>query len=346
MEGGSFLKRITILDIAGELRYSRNTVAKALNNGAVSFETRMTVVKKAMEMGYSKLDDALKEEYRRTIQERTCGTILVLFNRSKSLFWNKILTGISDEINANGCRMQLHIVDDDDINGRETLKLVADDIIGIVFLCEFPISFVEGMAKAGLPMTFFNTPASPIDFLKYGDVVTLEGRNAVATLVQQAIDMGKKKFAFIGYIQHSSNVRDRYDGFLDALSRNGIKPDESMLFIAKAQHSYYDFNVVESLVNSMKEIPEVFVCSNDDIAKYVAIALMKKDLKKALDTVLIGFDNTVEPEFFKTDIMTVEIHKEEVGRRLVKTTLDKVKDKKMDNAMITLSTFPIIKRNL
>ena len=48
-KGGSFLKRITILDIANELRYSRNTVAKALNGGAVSFETRMTVVKKAME---------------------------------------------------------------------------------------------------------------------------------------------------------------------------------------------------------------------------------------------------------------------------------------------------------
>ncbi|NTV79273.1 MAG: LacI family transcriptional regulator, partial [Clostridiales bacterium] len=294
----------------------------------------------------SKLSDTLKEEYRRTIQERTCGTILVLFNRSKSLFWNKILTGISDEINTNGCRMQLHIVDEDDINGRETVKLVADDIIGIIFLCEFPMSFVEGMAKAGLPMTFFNAPANPIDFLKFGDVVTLEGRFAVSTLVQHAIDMGKRKFAFIGYILHSSNVRDRYDGFLDALSRNDIKPDKNMLFIEKAQHSYYDYQVVENLVYSMKELPEVFVCTNDDIARYVATALMKKDLKKALEMVLIGFDNTVEPEFFKSDIMTVEIHKEEVGRRLVKTTLDKVKDKKMDNAMITLSTYPIIKRNL
>ena len=39
------MKKVTILEIAKEMRLSRNTVAKALNGGDVSLETKIAVAK-------------------------------------------------------------------------------------------------------------------------------------------------------------------------------------------------------------------------------------------------------------------------------------------------------------
>ncbi len=50
------MKKVTIQDIAAEMGLSRNTVAKALNGGLVSPQTRHAVVQKAWQMGYTKLD--------------------------------------------------------------------------------------------------------------------------------------------------------------------------------------------------------------------------------------------------------------------------------------------------
>ena len=56
------MKKVTIQDIAAEMGLSRNTVAKALNGGLVSPQTRHAVVQKAWQMGYNKLDDKLVED--------------------------------------------------------------------------------------------------------------------------------------------------------------------------------------------------------------------------------------------------------------------------------------------
>ncbi|HEX3020776.1 MAG TPA: LacI family DNA-binding transcriptional regulator [Lachnospiraceae bacterium] len=337
------MKKVTIQDIAHELKLSRNTVAKALNNGAVAYETRREVVLKANEMGYAKLDPELLSHMTRRQQDSNKGIILVLFNRAESLFWNKILTGISDEVREYNYRMQLHIVDENDWNGVETLKIIEEDVKGIVFLCGFPLSFVKGIGKAKRPMTFFNAPVEAASFLEYGNVVSLEGKYSVCQLTQRVIDAGKKTFAFIGHASGSYNIQSRLDGMLQALGKNNIEFDSKMLITEWAKHGYYNYSVVEEVVQGMSYIPEVIVCANDDIAKYVASALMKKDMELAMRTTLIGFDNTIEEEFFKQDILTVHIRKEEVGRRLIKTTLDKINNPDLDNAIITVATYPVLK---
>lgn len=341
IEGSVHMKKVTIQDLAEELNLSRNTVAKALNGGNVSYETKMTVVQKACEMGYSKLDNQLLEEMNRMMKDKNTGTILVLFNRSESYFWNRILTGISDELNKKGYRMQLHIVDENDITGEETLKLVAPDVKAIIFLCIFPIEFAHSMSKAGLPITFFNVPVDAAEYLAIGDIITLEGRYSVSKVVQKVIDMDKKSFGFIGYTKGSKTTHDRYSGFLETLRKNNLKPEQDCLFTRDAKSNYYEYEVIERIILNLSKLPEVFVCANDDIAKYVASALAKIDIKKAQDIVLIGFDNTVEKEFFKSDIYTVDIHKEAVGRRLVKSVLDQIEEK-MDHSIITLQTYPLV----
>lgn len=336
------MKRVTIQDIAEELHLSRNTVAKALSNGSVSYETKVQVVKKAYQMGYAKLDEKLLQDVENSLKHKNAGTILVLFDRSDSGFWKQMLTGISDAVTALGYRMQLHIVEESDLDGDETLKIVAPDIQGIIFLCVFPIRFVKGMSRAGLPMTFFNIPVNAEEYIALGDVINVDGFYALNRVTSYLIEKGKKEFAFIGYAQGSRVVQSRYIGFLNALQRYHLPINDKLFFTKPQRGDYFNYGLIEEIIDSMQQTPEVFVCENDDIAEDVATALMKRNYDLAMQTTIVGFDNTVSRDFFKPDIITVDIHKKNLGKRLVKSILDRVEDPQMDHAFITLSTYPIL----
>lgn len=337
------MKRVTIQDIADELHLSRNTVAKALSDGNVSVETKTEVVKKAYQMGYSKLDENLLREVQELVRRKNSGSILVLFDRSESNFWSQMLAGISDAATSLGYRMQLHVVDESDVDGTETLGVIDEDIRGIIFLCVFPVAFVKGVSKAQVPMTFFNIPVNAQEYIQLGDVINVEGFYALTQTTGYLIDKGVKTFSFIGYAEGSRVVQARYLGFLNALHRAGMEPDESMLFTSPSNNMYFDYGLVEEIIMHMKEVPEAIVCENDDIAEDVATALLKRNHELVPRTYITGFDNTIKPDFFKPDIITVNICKEKLGKRLVKSILDRVEDPDMDHAFITLSTYPIIR---
>ncbi len=92
----------------------------------------------------------------------------------------------------------------------------------------------------------------------------------------------------------------------------------------------------------MPYIPEAIVCEDDDVAKDVALALLQRDPQAVKQVVLTGFNNTLETDFFKKDILTVDVRIEEMGRRLVKSVIDRVKCPTMDASFTTIATYPKI----
>ncbi len=335
------MKKVTIQDIAKEMGLSRNTVAKALSNGAVAPETRNAVVQKAWQMGYAKLPDDILQEIETNQKKEQSGTILVLFNRSESVFWNRTMVGISDAVTEEGFRMQLHIVDEQDEDGDGVLSQIAEDVKGIIFLSVFPIQFVRGVSRAGLPMTFFNTPVNAQEYIALGDVYNLEGFYSMNRLTSYCIEKkGCRSFAFIGFAEGSRVVQARYLGFLGACNQHGIQPAESLLFTSPSNKVYFHYSMVEEVVQKMNEIPDAIVCENDDIAKYTALALLQRNPELAKNTVITGFDNTIEEDFFKKDILTVDVKVDELGRRLVKSVVDRVKDPRLGIVFATLTTYP------
>ncbi len=337
------MKRVTIQDIAKEMGLSRNTVAKALSDGAVSVQTKYAVVQKAMEMGYAKLDDSLVMEYQEKKKRTNSGTILVLFNQWQSVFWNRALAGISTGVSEEGYRMQLHIVDDADKDGEETLQVIGPDVKGILFLCIFPIQFVNGIEKAGLPMTFFNTPVNAIEYIERGDVYNVESFYSMNHLTSHIIEKKNcRKLSFIGYAEGSRVVQARFLGYMNACNQHGITLDDAMQFTRPSNQTYFSYGMVEEAINRMPYMPDAIVCENDDIAKSVALVLVQRDPELARRMVITGFDYTIEEDFFKKDIITVEVRIEELGKRLVRSLIDRVKNPQMDIAFVTVATYPML----
>lgn len=335
------MKKVTIQDIAAEMGLSRNTVAKALNGGLVSPQTRQAVVQKAWQMGYAKLDDKLLNEVKNTYRRSNTGTIMVLFNHMQSTFWTRALAGISNAVNDEGYRMQLHVVDESDKDGEETFRLIAEDVKGVIFLSVFPIRFVKGISRARLPMTFFNSPVNAQEYIKLGDVINVEGFYSMNSLTDYVIrQKGCTKFAYIGFAEGTRMIQARYLGFLNSCNNNHIQLDERLQYTRPSNNISFSYAMVEEVVKDMPYIPEAVICEDDDVAKHVALAILQRDPQAVKDVIITGFNNTVEQDFFKNDIITVDVRIEEMGRRLVKSVVDRVKCPTMDASFTTISTYP------
>lgn len=337
------MKKVTIQDIAAEMGLSRNTVAKALNGGIVSPQTKQAVVHKAWQMGYTKLDEGLLAEVRSAYKRNKTGTILVLFNDWQSAFWNKVLSGISFGVNSEGYRMQMHMVDSHDINGEGVLKVIADDVKGIICLSVFPIEFVRGVSKAGLPMTFFNSPVNAQEYIEIGDVINLEGFYSMNRIVDYIIKKRNvKKPCYIGFAEGSRVVQARYLGYLNACNQNAIEIDSKIQFTRPSNRISFSYSMIEEVIDNMPYLPDAFVCEDDDVAKNVALLLLQKNPHVAKNVVITGFNDIIETDFFRDDIITVGVKMEQLGKRLVKSVLDRINDPEMDISFTTIATYPKI----
>lgn len=337
------MKRVTIQDIAKEMGLSRNTVAKAFNDGKVSKETRRAVLQKAWEMGYTKLDESMLEELEERGKKKNRGTLLVLMNRIESLFFSKVLTGISDGVKEYGMRMQLHLVEEEELGGEEIVEQLQPDVKGIVFLSVFPIQFVKEIAKAKLPMTFFNTPVNAEEYIALGDVYSLESFYAMNKITTYCIkEKHCKSFAFLGYAEGSRGIQARYLGFLGACNQHQISLNQNYLFTNPFSHKAFDHAIVEAIIHDMEEIPDCIVCENDEIAMQVAMLLLQMDPELAKRTVITGYHGLLQADFFKKDILTVEVKTQEVGKRLVESVAARIDNPNRDISFVTLMTYPQI----
>lgn len=340
------MKKVTIQDVAKELNLSRNTVAKALNNSdTVAYETRYVVIKKAYEMGYTKLSPIVLNEFKIKDKLEKTKTIVVLARRELSTFWNRIIMGISDELNKNNCKLQFNFISEEDERDHVLPIDMQSDVSGIIMLSVFDKEYVNLIMKKEVPVIFLDGPSDIYDIVTLGDVVIFEGSNSVKILTKHLIDQGMRKIGFIGDITYCKTIADRYVGYRSALLEAGIEVDKAFMVTEHVAHKYYKQEEVEEAINKLPSMPEAIVCANDDIAKDVIVCLKKKGLSVPEDVAVTGFDNKEEATLISPTLSTVHIGNQRMGRRLVQQLMWRIDNMDLPKEVVTISTEVIIRES-
>ncbi len=340
------MKKITIQDVAKELNLSRNTVAKALNNSdTVAYETRYVVIKKAYEMGYTKLSPIVLNEFKIKDRLEKTRTVVVFARRELSTFWNRIIMGISDELNKNNCRLQFNFISEED-EANHVLPLdMQSDMSGIIILSVFSNSYLELIIKKDVPVVFLDGPSNVHDIAYLGDVVIFEGGNSTKILTEHLINQGMKKIAFIGDTTYCRTMEDRFNGYIAALNKHGIEIDERFIFNKHVPHRYYKLDEVKAVIDKMPSMPEAIVCANDDIAKDVMYWLNYKGIKVPEDVAVTGFDDKEGVELLSPPLTTVHIGNQRMGRRLVQHLMWRIENMDLPKEIVIINTEVIIRES-
>ena len=309
--------RVTMKDIAQKLHVSINAVSIALNDKVgVSTETRNCILNEAEALGYFRI----KNKYKKALMKKNICLIIQERYFLKSDFYSKIVLGIENEAKKYGYELLINFPNEqkhipDCLNERRACGVISVGRISDKCLYELkqykvPIVIVDH--------TSLSVPT---------DCIISNNKQGTYEITRLMIKNGYKKIGFFGDLDYSMSIKDRFAGYKEAIHTLPFIQD----YVDTARYAlnfsafkdieeniiHHDVDKIIMIVKKIHEIPEAFVCSNDNAAVILIRALQKIGYRVPNDIGVVGFDNTTLSTASFPHLTTVNVYKEAMGKTAV-----------------------------
>lgn len=215
---------ITLADIAGRLNVSRVTVSKALRGHPdISDALSKKVRRIASELGYS------PNRMARNLSARKSHLLGLVVPKIAHFFFGSVIESVyatALEYKYETILMVSHENHEQEIQHLQTLvSMRVDGIIISVSARMKDAAVFEWVRKMGIPLLFMDRVPDPQP--KGSIAVTVDDYGGAMAAVEQALSVGHRTIACLGGDVNVNIGRNRVQGYLDALKRNGIpvRPD-------------------------------------------------------------------------------------------------------------------------
>ena len=130
---------------------------------------------------------------------------------------------------------------------------------------------------------------------------------------------------------HCQSFFERYVAYRDAMFLFKLPIHEEFCIAENKagikNPSFFDYrDYLFEQLNSLKELPDVFICANDFIALDVLQVLKKMGLSVPKDVYLCGFDDSQESKLISPSLTTIHIHSQIMGFSAVHLLLSRIKE--------------------
>ncbi|WP_159886089.1 LacI family DNA-binding transcriptional regulator [Paenibacillus puerhi] len=318
-------KKVTMQHIADHMGVSKFVVSKALSGkGGVSETTREKVIQTAAQLGYFSPSKPVlagqAQDSPAWFGDPAKQSVLVLmpnirFQTRESLYWGRILEGISTRLEEYGLGYML-IAEQSNEHFLQILN--PKGIRGLIGVGEISSPILLDVHRAGLPFVLVDHEDSLIP----SDTVFVNNYDCIHRLTKHLIAIGHKRLVFVGNIRYSRSFYDRWLGFRSALEEQGLDTgagsEKANLLHLEGSGSFVG-QMTTALTGLRKkgELPSAFVCANDIIAVQLLDALAGLDIRVPDDVSVSGFDNIEKAYEALPPLTTVHVPKEALGRRAV-----------------------------
>ena len=334
-------KKMTMQQIADHLGVSKFVVSKALSGkGGVNEATKERVIEAASQLGYFSQKNAyVKKPERKLAHFNSKQSVIVLMpnirsQTRESLYWGKIMEGISLQLEEEGLGMV--IISEQSVDSVLDI-LNPNGILGLIGVGQISTSLLLEIHRIGLPIVLVDHE----DPLIPSDTIFANNVDAMTRLTNHLMGTGHQQLQFIGNIRFSRSFRDRFIGFRSAMEEQGLKlqgAGEVMENLIGLEDEQFEDGIRSWLFNMKKTrtMPTVLVCANDSIARTTMKALIELGLDVPGDVSVTGFDNIEVGYSNLPALTTVHVPKEAMGRRAVEKLLERLikRDEPLEKIML------------
>ena len=274
------MKNVTMRDIGAALGVSTVTISKALSGKeGVSDAVREKIIETAKQMGYHysapQADDT----------GRIIGILIADRFFSAPSFYFSMYRELLRELAEAGMLGVLEIVSEQDEADRVMpVSATIQRASAFVLLGQFSTDYVSAILDTGLPSVLLDFTCDGPDV----DAVVSDGQTGCFIVTRYLLEHGHRNIGFVGRINRTTSVMDRYSGFLRAMMLEKLEVNPKWVVP--------DSNVIGRYIEAFdlpEEMPTAFVCNNDMAACHLAEALEARGLRVPEDVSLVGFDDFV-----------------------------------------------------
>jgi len=292
-------KKITIYDLAKELKVSSGTVSRSLNNHpSISQKTKDRVVSKANELGYK------VNKFAVNLRTQKSNTIGVIIPKLDSYFMATLLAGVEKVANEAGYNLiisqSLESMEKEIMNAKTLYNSGIDALLVSLAYNTENYAHFNPYINSNIPLIFMdrvhNLPNCP--------TIVIDNFQAGYDATDHLISQGCKNILIITGNLKRNVYTDRLTGYKKALKDNNLNFNSLHLF-ETTMESKNAKDVVDYIKNLNIPIDGLFVLS-DSFAAQCIRSLKKENYSIPKDIKVIGFNNDPISELVTPTLSTIE----------------------------------------
>jgi LacI family transcriptional regulator len=328
----------TIHDIARELNISASTVSRALNdNPRISIKTKEKIKAVAKSLGYQ--PNTLASNLRNK-KSNTIGIVVPLINRH---FFSSVISGAEDVAFRAGYNVV--ISQSNDLAAKEisiVQSMFSNRVDGLIISIAMQTDTFEHLkifGRKNIPLVFFDRVVPEIET----DKIVVDDFAGGFRVTQHLIAQGYQRIGHLAGPQNLMTYFDRKNGYIEALRKNNIPYDESLVII-NSLTSEEGIAAVDQLI-SLPSPPDAIFCGNDTTALSAMIHLRDKGIRIPQDIGIVGFSNEPFSRVVSPSISTIAQPGFEMGQKAAELIIQKIENTERTFQTIILPTELIIRES-
>ncbi len=310
-------KNVTMKDIAFEMGVSTVTVSKALTDReGVSDELREQIKQKAEAMGY-RYNSAAK-----AMKDGENGNIgIVVADRffEENSFYNILYRNIILKLNDTSFFGLLEIISQEQEDQLRMPNMVTNSKIdGIIIIGQVSLSYLEEIRKTKIPFVVLDF------YTELDDLESINSDNVYGSyrLTNYLVHMGHKQIAFVGNIDATSSIMDRYLGYLKSVLQHHLEYKKQWVISDRDEKGrFIEYDLPE-------EMPSAFVCNCDQVAYRLVNRLKGLGYSVPQDISVVGFDDYLYATLSEPPLTTFRVDLAQMAAASVSAIIKKVKNPK------------------
>lgn len=310
-------KEVRMKDIADRLGISVVAVSKALNGkSGVSEELRAKIRRTADEIGYrhSRVKSLAARSGVKT------GNIGVLASErfiDADSFYLKYYRHISALMQQGDYYAFFHTLTAEDEEKLVIPKLLSQERVdGLIILGQLSREYTEQITESGIPVVFLDFYDDRNDI----DCVICDGFYASFDMTNYLIRNGHRKIAFVGTVNATSSIEDRFLGYVKSLIDHGIHVSRNYILDDRGPDG------MDKVISLPVDMPTAFVCNCDQTASRLIKQLQAAGYRVPDDISVTGFDNSVYSSVSEPKITTIEVNTEAMAKCAVETLMKRINE--------------------
>ena len=108
--------------------------------------------------------------------------------------------------------------------------LMGDNVGGIIVMNLYDRHIIKRISKLSTPKVFLDTVPSITEKMLDSDLMLIEGRSAINTIIDDIVKKGCTRLGFIGDLNYARTNLERYYGYTDGLAMHNIPLEPSICF--------------------------------------------------------------------------------------------------------------------
>ncbi len=312
-------QRITIKDIARELKISTSTVSRALaDKWDVNPDTRKAVMELAEKWNYrpNPISLSLKQQ-----QSMLIGVVIPEFINS---FFPEVIMGIESVLRPQGYQIVISQSNESYENELSNLKMLESKMVDAFLISVTKetknVDYFNHLIDSRIPVVFFNRICPDLQ----APVVVIDDYKWAFLAVEHLIKEGRRRIVHLSGQQNLQLSKDRKQGYIDALKKHGIPVDESLIIPAGVMMEMGIMGAYKIL--EMNILPDAIFAINDPIAIGAMKTLQKQGVRVPEDIAVVGFTESKMALIVEPNLTTIEQPTFEMGKAAAELLLEQIRN--------------------